>query len=200
MPSYFQGVDFAGDPRTGIIENYVQGVRTPSLDWHPQTKQLWFTKSWTATGWAMSLRTTRCTWPRARASISAIPIAPGDTLDPEFGKNRDCKEFHAADTEARSPYSHPSGCASTPARCSRPNTRTTSHRHARLVNRTVKHGYNVTSVSFDADGQGQDGAVPHRVPPGRESDPPMWGRPNDVMVMRDGSMLVSDDKTGSSTA
>jgi glucose/arabinose dehydrogenase len=24
----------------------------------------------------------------------------------------------------------------------------------------------------------------------------MWGRPNDVMVMRDGSLLVSDDQNG----
>jgi len=29
-----------------------------------------------------------------------------------------------------------------------------------------------------------------------KADPPMWGRPNDVMVMRDGSMLVSDDQNG----
>ena len=29
-----------------------------------------------------------------------------------------------------------------------------------------------------------------------KADPPMWGRPADVMVMRDGSMLVSDDHNG----
>src|SRR5438874_2159680 len=29
-----------------------------------------------------------------------------------------------------------------------------------------------------------------------KADPPMWGRPNDVMVMRDGSLLVSDDQNG----
>jgi len=29
-----------------------------------------------------------------------------------------------------------------------------------------------------------------------KADPPMWGRPVDVMVMRDGAMLVSDDFNG----
>jgi glucose/arabinose dehydrogenase len=29
-----------------------------------------------------------------------------------------------------------------------------------------------------------------------KADPPMWGRPADVMVMRDGSLLVSDDHNG----
>jgi len=29
-----------------------------------------------------------------------------------------------------------------------------------------------------------------------KADPPMWGRPADVMVMRDGSLLVSDDQNG----
>ena len=29
-----------------------------------------------------------------------------------------------------------------------------------------------------------------------KGDPPMWGRPVDVLVMRDGAMLVSDDYNG----
>jgi glucose/arabinose dehydrogenase len=29
-----------------------------------------------------------------------------------------------------------------------------------------------------------------------KADPPMWGRPADVMMMRDGSLLVSDDHNG----
>jgi len=39
-------------------------------------------------------------------------------------------------------------------------------------------------------------SVPYRVLLDEKADPPMWGRPNDVMVMRDGSMLVSDDQNG----
>jgi glucose/arabinose dehydrogenase len=29
-----------------------------------------------------------------------------------------------------------------------------------------------------------------------KADPPMWGRPVDVLVMKDGSLLVSDDYNG----
>jgi len=29
-----------------------------------------------------------------------------------------------------------------------------------------------------------------------KADPPMWGRPVDVLVMRDGALLVSDDYNG----
>jgi glucose/arabinose dehydrogenase len=29
-----------------------------------------------------------------------------------------------------------------------------------------------------------------------KADPPMWGRPADVLVMRDGALLVSDDYNG----
>jgi glucose/arabinose dehydrogenase len=29
-----------------------------------------------------------------------------------------------------------------------------------------------------------------------KGDPPMWGRPVDVLVMKDGSLLVSDDYNG----
>jgi len=63
----------------------------------------------------------------------------------------------------------------------------------------VKHGYNVTRVSFDPTAS-QDGAFLTGFLLDEKADPAMWGRPNDVMVMRDGSMLVSDDQTGSSTA
>src|SRR5216683_8014602 len=43
MPAYFQAAISRVDPKTGIIENYAQGVRNSvGFDWHPQTKQLWF--------------------------------------------------------------------------------------------------------------------------------------------------------------
>src|SRR5258708_35585023 len=63
-------------------------------------------------------------------------------------------------------------------------------------NRSVKQGYNVTRVSFDADGKPKMEPFLTGVLVDEKADPPMWGRPNDVMVMRDGSLLVSDDQTG----
>jgi len=63
-------------------------------------------------------------------------------------------------------------------------------------NRTVKQGYNVTRVSFDADGKPKMEPFLTGFLTDEKADPPMWGRPNDVMVMRDGSLLVSDDQNG----
>jgi glucose/arabinose dehydrogenase len=45
MPTYMQAVIMRVDPTSGVLENYAQGVRnTVGFDWHPQTKQLWFTE------------------------------------------------------------------------------------------------------------------------------------------------------------
>jgi len=51
-------------------------------------------------------------------------------------------------------------------------------------------------VSFDADGKAKMEPFLTGFLLDEKADPPMWGRPNDVMVMRDGSMLVSDDQNG----
>ena len=63
-------------------------------------------------------------------------------------------------------------------------------------NKTNKQGYNVMQVSLDAKG------VPTMKPflegflTDPKADPPMWGRPVDVLVMKDGALLVSDDYNG----
>jgi glucose/arabinose dehydrogenase len=64
-------------------------------------------------------------------------------------------------------------------------------------NKTSKIGYNVTRVVLD-----EKGGVAKMEPflqgflTDPKADPPMWGRPVDVLVMRDGAMLVSDDYNG----
>jgi glucose/arabinose dehydrogenase len=64
-------------------------------------------------------------------------------------------------------------------------------------NRNTKHGYNVMRVTLD-----EKGNVASMKPflegflTDEKADPPMWGRPVDVMLMRDGAMLVSDDYNG----
>ena len=63
-------------------------------------------------------------------------------------------------------------------------------------NRSTKHGYNVMHVTVDDKGKATlkpflDGFLTDE-----KADPPMWGRPVDVLLMRDGAMLVSDDYNG----
>ena len=121
----------------------------------------------------------------------------GDTLDPEFGKNRDCKEF-TPPTLKLGPHIAPIGMRFYAGKMFPAEYQNNIFIAMRgSWNRTIKQGYNVTRVVVDDKGK-----VVKSEPflqgflVDEKADPPMWGRPNDVMVMRDGSLLVSDDQNG----
>ena len=63
-------------------------------------------------------------------------------------------------------------------------------------NRETKQGYNVIRVSLDASGKATKHAFVDGFLENEKGDPPMWGRPTDVLQMKDGSILVSDDYNG----
>ncbi len=61
-------------------------------------------------------------------------------------------------------------------------------------NRSTKQGYSVVRASVDGSGNVEpflEGFLSDA-----KADPPMWCRPTDVLVMKDGSLLVSDDYNG----
>ncbi len=60
-------------------------------------------------------------------------------------------------------------------------------------NRSEKTGYNILLVHFDDDGIVTSSEV---FASGWLQDDEAWGRPNDVVQMSDGSLLVSDDRIG----
>src|SRR3989454_208616 len=121
----------------------------------------------------------------------------GDTPDPQFGKNRSCKEF---DPPALKLGAHiaPIGMRFYSGKMFPAEYQNNIFIAMRgSWNRTIKQGYNVMRVVLDDAGK-----VAKYEPfltgflVDEKADPPMWGRPNDVMVMRDGSLLVSDDQNG----
>jgi glucose/arabinose dehydrogenase len=63
-------------------------------------------------------------------------------------------------------------------------------------NRTVKQGYNVMRITVDANGKAKSEPFLEGFLTDEKADPPMWGRPVDVLQMPDGAMLVSDDYNG----
>ena len=63
-------------------------------------------------------------------------------------------------------------------------------------NRTLKHGYNVIRVTVDANGKAKSEPFLEGFLTDPAAPPPTWGRPVDVLVMRDGALLVSDDYNG----
>src|SRR6266567_2025339 len=197
MPAYFQAAISRVDPRTGIVENYVQGVRNSvGFDWHPQTKQLWFTNH--GRDWISDDMPNDTLHRVSHKGMNfGYPFChQGDFLDPEFGKGRSCKEF---DPPAAKLGAHiaPLGMRfytgkMFPAEY-RDNIFIAMHGS---WNRATKQGYNVTRVTLDANGTAKMQPFLTGFLQDEKADPPMWGRPVDVLQMRDGSLLVSDDQNG----
>jgi glucose/arabinose dehydrogenase len=63
-------------------------------------------------------------------------------------------------------------------------------------NRHPKQGYNVIRVSLDAKGKATKHAFIDGFLENELGDPPMWGRPTDLLQLKDGSVLFSDDYNG----
>ena len=170
------------------------------FDWNPLDQTLWFTDN----GRDMmgddvpDDELNHVT--RARPSTSAIRIATqGDVPDPEFGTGRPCSEFvapaarlgaHVAALGMRFYTGHDVPRRSTAATSSSPSTaRGTGAARSATAScasrstataRSRAHEPFVCRLAAAGDG-------------GAES---VWGRPVDVLVLPDGSLLISDDHAG----
>jgi len=185
------------DVKSGKMDQYAVGVRNSvGFDWHPQTKQLWFTehgRDWLGD----DLPSDELNKVSRQGEHFGYPFChQGDTLDPEFGKNRSCSEF--------TPPALKLGAHIAPLGMRFYTGKMFPAEYQGNIfiamhgswNRTTKQGYNVTRVSFDANGKPKMEPFLTGFLTDDKADPPMWGRPVDVLVMRDGALLVSDDYNG----
>jgi glucose/arabinose dehydrogenase len=176
------------------IETVAKGVRNSvGMDFHPTTKQLWFTNN--ARDWVDDDKPHdtlhRLT---AKGQHFGYPYChQGDFLDPEYGKGRSCEEF-VAPAAKLGPHVAALGMRfytgkSFPAEY-RNNIFIANHGS---WNRSKKSGFNVTRAVVDANGK-----VTKHEPflEGWLQGDKFWGRPADVFMMPDGSLLVSDDVAG----
>jgi glucose/arabinose dehydrogenase len=197
MPSYMQATILRVDPKSGVMETYASGVRNSvGFDWHPKSRELWFTNH--ARDW-LDDETPHDTLHRAaRKNMHfGYPFChQGDFLDPEFGKGRSCKEFEPPSAKLGA-HIAPMGMRFYTGRMFpaeyRDNMFIAMHGS---WNRSTKQGYNVMRARADAKGGVKlepflDGFITDA-----KGDPPMWGRPVDVLQMKDGALLVSDDYNG----
>jgi glucose/arabinose dehydrogenase len=197
MPSYQEASIMRVDPAKGVLENVAYGVRNSvGFDFHPQTKQLWFTnhgRDWLG---EESPNDTLHVVTRKGQHFGYPYCHQGDTLDPDFGKNRSCSEF-SPPTLKLGAHIAPIGMRFYTGKMFPAEYQNNIFIAMRgSWNRAIKQGYNVTRVSFDAGGKPKMEPFLTGFLLDEKADPPMWGRPNDVMVMRDGSLLVSDDQNG----
>ena len=197
MPTYMEAAILRVDPKTGALENYAQGVRNSvGMAFHPKTKQLWFTEH--ARDWlGDDLPSDELNVVSKKGEHFGFPYcSQGDVLDPQYGKNRSCSEFtppklnlgaHVAPLGMRFYTGKMFPAAYTN------NIFIAQHGS---WNRTIKQGYNVVRVTVDAKGKAKSEPFLEGFMTDEKADPPMWGRPVDVLQMPDGAMLVSDDYNG----
>lgn len=174
-------------------EIFARGIRnTVGFTWHPDTKELWFTDNGRD---MLGDDTPSCELnhvPTAGMHFGYPYCHEGSVKDPEFGDKRSCADFTAPD-EKLGPHVAPLGLkfytgSMFPA----------AYKNQIFVakhgswNRKKKIGYDVALVKTE-NGKtiGNEAFASGWLD---ESEQKAWGRPVDVLVLPDGSMLVSDDQ------
>lgn len=180
--------------KTNILETVAQGVRNSvGMDFHPVTGELWFTNN--ARDWVSDDLPNDTLHRVTRKGMNfGYPFChQGDLLDLEFGKGRSCDEFDKPVTKL-GPH-----VAALGMRFYTGKQFPAEYKNNIFIaehgswNRTVKTGYEVIRVVLDDKGN-----VLKKEPfvTGWIQKDDFWGRPADVQVIKDGSLLVSDDVAG----
>jgi glucose/arabinose dehydrogenase len=191
------GKDFARLYRIDVNgttkEVIAQGIRnTVGFDFHPETKELWFTDN--GRDWLGDDRPpcelNRVTKPNENFGF---PFCHGKDLpDPEFGKGQSCKSSTPPMVELRA-HVAPLGM-----RFYTGDLFTASFKNSVILaehgswNRSSPQGYRLTFVKLKGSQvEKVEGFIEGWLQHGSA-----WGRPVDVEVLKDGSLLISDDKAG----
>jgi glucose/arabinose dehydrogenase len=180
-------------PDGSKLEVFAQGVRnTVGFDWHPVTKDLWFTnngRDWMGDDQPPD---TLHYAPKAGMHFGFPYCHGGDIPDPEFGAKRSCKEFSPPALKL-GPHVAALGMKFYTGRMFPPQYRNNIFiaEHGSW-NRTTPIGYRVTRVILN-------GNQPIRYEVFAEGwlqGEAAWGRPVDILILPDGDLLVSDDRAG----
>jgi glucose/arabinose dehydrogenase len=197
MPNYEQATINRVDPQTGVVETYARGVRNSvGFDWDPKTGDLWFTNH--ARDWVNDdmPHDTLHHAPKPGMNFGYPFCHQGDFLDPDFGKGRSCSEFDAPAAKLGA-HIAPMGMRFYTGRMfPAPYADSIFIAMHGSWNRSTKQGYGVMRATVDSRGKVELKPFLEGFLTDAKADPPMWGRPVDVLVMRDGAMLVSDDYNG----
>lgn len=181
------------DLKTRAFEVHSRGVRnTVGFDWHPQTRELWFTdngRDWLGDDLPAD-ELNRA--PRAGMHFGFPHCHQGDLPDPEFGRKRPCAEF---EPPAQKLGAH---VAALGMRFYTGTQFPPEYRNQIFIaehgswNRSKKSGYRISVVKLE----GNKVVSYQPFAQGWLQGESAWGRPVDLEVLPDGSLAVSDDAAG----
>ena len=182
------------DNGTGI-EKFASGIRNSvGLTWHPTTNELWFTDNGRD---QMGDDVPFCelnTAPRAGMHFGYPYYHSGTIKDPQFGGTHEASEF-TPPAQNLGPHVAPLGLKFYTG-----NMFPAAYKNQIFIaehgswNRSKKSGYRVTLVKVEnGKATGYEPFASGWLDNNTQS---AWGRPVDVLILADGSMLVSDDTAG----
>lgn len=176
------------------LEVFAQGVRnTVGFDWNPVTKQLWFTDNGRDLMGDDTPGDELNVAPKAGLHFGFPFCHAGDVTDPEFGKTRACGDAFVKPARVLGAHVAALGMRFYTGKMF-PKTFENQIFVAEhgSWNRTKKSGYRVMLARLQGDK-----VVSYEVfADGFKKGEDTWGRPADVLVDLDGSLLVSDDEAG----
>jgi glucose/arabinose dehydrogenase len=175
------------------LEVFARGIRnTVGFDWHPETGELWFTDNG-RDQMGDDLPPDELNHAPEPGLHFGYPYCHGgDILDPDFGQQQSCDEFTPPAIKL-GPH-----VAALGMRFYTGEMFPEEYRNQIFIaehgswNRSTPIGYRITLVRLE-----NNQAVNYEVfAEGWLRDGQGWGRPVDLLVMPDGSLLVSDDLAG----
>ena len=179
------------NPDGSGLEIYARGIRnTVGFAWHPQTGELWFTdngRDWLGDDIPPDELNHA---PQAGLHFGYPYCHGGDIPDPEFGQGRNCSEFRPPAMKL-GPH-----VASLGMRFYTGTMFPEEYRNQIFIaehgswNRSEPLGYRITLVRLEGSMAKSYEVFVDAWP----SNIGIRGRPVDLLIMPDGSMLVSDDK------
>ncbi len=178
------------NPDGSGVEIFAEGVRnTVGFDWHPETKELWFTDNG-RDYMGDNLPPDELNYAPEKGLNYGYPYCHGnDIQDPEFGKNKDCDKY-TKPVQELGPHVAALGMLFYTGEMfpEKYKNQVFIAEHGSW-NRSSKIGYRVMLVTLD----GNEALEYKPFAKGWLQGESVWGRPVDVAQLPDGSLLVSDD-------
>lgn len=173
-------------------EVFVNGVRnTVGFTWHPNTGEMWFTDNGRD---MLGDNYPPCELNKVKemGQHFGYPYCHGgDISDPEFGSKYSCSDF-VKPAQNLGPHTAPLGLKFYTG------TMFPEEYHGDIFiaehgswNRSKKIGYRITRVKIENNKS--VGYEPFIYGWLNEEEQEAWGRPVDILILKDGSMLISDD-------